>query len=187
MQLPRPSALPRRKVVVAGLAALALGVQQTHRADARILMLRGMTGGGLARFDGDEPRLANFSLAASVMQFPEGNSIVVGSIYWIESGTGLQLATREVKSCVPMEDNPDGAEVRGTMSVNGEGDYPFVFQAIDAGLPGAGLDKVHIQVNTPDARAGADGQSGDADFTYDAVATVVAGDFQWILGDLPLD
>jgi hypothetical protein len=187
MQQPRTSALPRRKVVAAGLVALALGAARPRGSDARILLLRGMTGGGLARFDGDEPRLANFSLAASVMQLPEGNSLVVGSIFWIEAGAALQMVTTGVKSCVPMADDPDGAEIRGTMSVNGEGEYPFVFQAIDSGLPGSGLDKLRFEVNTPLAREGTDGQAGEIDFSYAVTATVVAGDFQWLLGDLPID
>ena len=45
----------------------------------------------------------------------------------------------------------------GRLQVNGEGDYPFVVWATDGGRPGSALDRIEIEVNTPTARDGAQG------------------------------
>jgi len=180
----RPGIVPRRKVVAAGLAALALGVVPARHADARIMLLRGMTGGGLAQFQGEEPRLANLSLFASVLLTPNGSPIVVGSLRWIEAGTGLRLQSTEVTVCRPMQERPDGAEIRGRVTVDGEGSYPFLLHAVDTGAPGSALDTLRLDVNGPDARQDADPAEGsDPDFSYEAQATLVGGDFQWIIVD----
>jgi hypothetical protein len=186
MNLPSRSGLTRRKVAAAGLAALALGLPRPPNAAARVMFTRGMTGGGLAQLEGEAPRLAHFSLFASAIQFPDGNTLVLGSIAWAEPASGLQLVTTRVVSCVPMADQPAGAEIRGAMKVNGEQELPFVFQAIDAGLPGAGLDALRLEVNTPYAREGSDIDTNDTDFSYEAEATLAAGDFQWIIVDTEL-
>ena len=184
MALHPPAFAPRRAVLAAGLGALALALPPAPEASARALRLRGMSGGGLAQLEGsDEPRLANFGLFASANQFPDGKTLVLGTIQWIEAGTDLRLDSLEVVSCVPMTERPDGAEVRGRMMVNGAGDYPFVVQAIDAGRPGSGLDRIGIEVNTPRAREGAAPPSDEA-FSYEAVANLVAGDFQWVIADV---
>ena len=183
----QPSSLSRRKAVAGGLAALALGFARPDRTDARVLFLRGMAGGGLAKLDGgEEPRLANLSLAASAMQFPEGNTLFLGRIQWIEAGTGLALASTEVSQCIPIEGRSDGAEIRGRMSVNGEGSYPFVIEAFDTGLPGSGQDAITIEVNGPKGREGDTSESQDSEFTYEARAPLVAGDFAWVIADAEL-
>ena len=181
-----PTCLSRRRAVAAGLAALAVGVARPQRSDARAIFQRGMAGGGLARLEGDEPRLANLSLLASAMQLPEGTTIFLGRIQWIESGTDLLLESIEVSQCIPIEGRTDGAEVRGRMKVNGDGDYPFLIQVFDRGQPGSGTDAVTIDVNGPKAREGAEEGSPDPDFRYEASATLVAGDFAWIIVDVEI-
>lgn len=184
-KISRYASLPRRKVMAAGLAALAMGAAPVRHADARIMLSRGMTGGGMVRLDGDEPELANFSIFASAIQFPEGGSLVLGTVRWIESGSGLRLQSTEVTVCRPMRDRPDGAEIRGRMNVNGEGGFPFLIHAIDAGAPGAGLDAIRLDVNGPEARA--DSTEGeDLNFRYEASASLVAGDLQWVIVDTEL-
>jgi len=151
------------------------------------MLLRGMTGGGLARIErGDEPELVNFSVFASAMILPDGQGLVVGSIRWIEAGTGLRLQTIEVTVCRPLVDRPDGADIRGRMSVDGEGDYPFLLEAIDAGQPGSGLDAVRLEVNSARAREESTTEATDADFVYEVAAALVAGDCQWIIVDAAL-
>ena len=180
------SPLPRRTVLAAGLAA-ALGLSRAPGVDARFILSRGMTGGGLARFDaGEEPGLAHFSLFASSMQLPEGTTLFLGTIRWIEAATGLRLESTEIGQCSPLPDRADGAEIRGRMSVNGEGSYPFVIEAFDTGLPGSGQDAITIEVNGPKAREGDTSESQDSDFTYEARATLVAGDFAWVIADAEL-
>ena len=179
--------LSRRTALAAGLVA-ALGLSRAPGADARLALVRGMTGGGLAKIDaGDEPALANFSLFASAMQFPEGNTLFLGSIRWIEAGTGLRIESTEITQCQPLEDRPDGAEIRGRMTVNGEGDYPFVIRAFDSGEPGSGVDAIEIDVNGADAREGISDEDGDPDVTYQVRASLAAGNLQWLIVDAPLD
>lgn len=177
--------LRRRQIVAGGIAALALTLPWARDAAARVILQRGMSGGGLAQLDGsDEPRLANFGLFASAMQLPEGTTLVLGAIQWIEAGTDLELRSLEVTQCVPVPNRTDGAEIRGRMAVNGEGDYPFVARAFDSGPPGSASDRVEIEVNTPAAREGAATPASDDTFVYSAAGSLVAGDFQWLIADI---
>lgn len=181
-----PVSLPRRSVLAAGVVAAVAAAVGRPDASARAIFQRGMSGGGLAQVEGEgPPQLANFGLFASAMQLPDGNTLVLGQIQWIEVGSDFRLQSTQVLSCVPTQDRPDGAEVRGRMSANGEGDYPFVIRAMDSGLPGSGLDRVEIGVNTDAARQGADPPSDD-EFAYEVAAAVVAGDLQWIVADIDL-
>lgn len=177
--------LARRSVLAAGIGALALVAPRPQKVAARTILQRGMSGGGLAQLDGSvEPRLANFGLFASSMQLPEGTTLVLGAIQWLEAGTDLQLQSIEVTQCIPSNDRSDAAEVRGRMQVNGQGDYPFVIWATDGGRPGSALDRIEIEVNTPAARDGAQGQPSDDTFVYEAAGNLIAGDFQWIIADI---
>lgn len=181
------STTPRRNFLAAGLGSLAFALPQTWQTATRIILQRGMSGGGLAQLEGSiTPRLANFGLFASAVQLPDGTPLVLGLVQWIEAGTDLQLLSTAVTQCKPMETNADGAEVRGRMMVNGEGDYPFVARAMDGGRPGSALDRIEIEVNTETAREGADDPSDD-EFAYSAAGNLVAGDLQWIIADIALD
>jgi hypothetical protein len=154
---------------------------------ARTILQRGMSGGGLVQLDeGDSPRLANFGLFASAVQLPEGTTLVLGSVQWLEAGTGLALQSTDVVQCRPMEDRGDAAEVRGRMQANGKGDYPFVARAIDGGRPGSALDRIELEVNTPAARQGSDKEPSDNEFVYQAAGNLVGGDIQWIIADIAL-
>ncbi|MCC2629791.1 MAG: hypothetical protein K0S14_3441, partial [Thermomicrobiales bacterium] len=79
--------LARRRVLGASIGALALATIGSRDVSARLILLRGMSGGGLAQLEGsEEPRLANFGLFASSMQLPEGTSLVLGAMQWLEAG-----------------------------------------------------------------------------------------------------
>jgi hypothetical protein len=174
----------RRGLLVGGLGALVSAAPGAAQVSGRMILQRGMSGGGLAQLDaGDGPRLANFGLFASAVQLPEGTTLVLGAIQWLEAGTDLQLQSIEVARCVPIPDRSDGAQISGRMRVNGEGDYPFVIRAYDGGQPGSGLDRIEVEVNTEAARELTPGAAGD-DFTYEATGTLVAGDLQWIIADI---
>jgi hypothetical protein len=177
--------LARRGVLAAGLGAMVLATVGSRDASARLILQRGMSGGGLAQLEGtEEPRLANFGLFASSLQLPEGTPLVLGALQWLEAGTDLQLQTIEVTQCIPSNDRVSAAEVRGRLQVNGDGDYPFVVWATDGGRPGSALDRIEIQVNTPTAREGAQGEPSDDTFLYEAAGNLVAGDFQWVIADI---
>jgi hypothetical protein len=178
--------LRRRQIVAGGLAALATTIPLARNASARVILQRGMSGGGLAQLEGSaEPRLANFGLFASSVTMPEGTTTVLGGIQWIEAGTDLTLSSIKVTQCIPLATLADGAEISGRMAVNGEGDYPFVVRAFDSGPPGSASDRIEIEVNTPAAREGA-GPASDEEFVYSAGGNLVAGDFQWVIADLNL-
>ena len=178
----------RRGVLAAGIGALALTVPTPQDVAARVILQRGMSGGGLAQLEGsEEPRLANFGLFASSVQLPEGTTLVLGAIQWSEAGTDLQMESIDVTQCIPSSDRASTAEVRGRMQVNGEGDYPFVIWATDGGRPGSALDRIEIQVNTPAALDGAQTRASDNTFVYAAAGNIVAGDFQWVIADINVD
>jgi len=180
--------LPRRRVVAAGLGAMALALPRTPSVSARVILLRGMSGGGMAQIDDEAlPRLANFGLFASAQQLPDGNSLVLGRFQWLEAGTDLQLQSIEVTQCVQLTNRSDGAEVRGRLQVNGAGDYPFVARSIDGGAPGSALDRIEIEVNTAAAQEGFPDLTFEDDFEYSAAGNLVAGDIQWIMADIDLD
>src|SRR5215211_7323780 len=106
--------LARRRVLAAGLGAMAFATIGSRDVSARLILQRGMSGGGLAQLEGsDEPRLANFGLFASSVQLPEGTPLVLGAIQWLEAGTDLQLQSIEVTQCIPSNDRASAAEVRG--------------------------------------------------------------------------
>jgi hypothetical protein len=177
--------LARRQLLAAGAGALVFLAPKAQGVRTRTILQRGMSGGGLAQLEGTaEPRLANFGLFASSMQLPEGTSLVLGAMQWLEAGTDLQLQSIEVTQCIPSNDRASAAEVRGRLQVNGEGDYPFVVWATDGGRPGSALDRIEIQVNTPTAREGAQGEPTDDTFLYEAAGNLVAGDFQWVIADI---
>jgi hypothetical protein len=172
-------------MLASGAGALVFLVPNAQGVRTRTILQRGMSGGGLAQLEGgEEPRLANFGLFASSMQLPEGTTLVLGAVQWLEAGTDLQLQSIEITQCIPSNDRASAAEVRGRLQVNGEGDYPFVVWATDGGRPGSALDRIEIQVNTPTAREGAQGEPSDDTFLYEAAGNLVAGDFQWVIADI---
>jgi hypothetical protein len=172
-------------MLASSAGALVFFVPKAQGVRTRTILQRGMSGGGLAQLEGsEEPRLANFGLFASSMQLPEGTSLVLGAMQWLEAGTDLQLQSIEITQCIPSTDRASAAEVRGRLQVNGEGDYPFVVWATDGGRPGSALDRIEIQVNTPTAREGAQGEPSDDAFLYEAAGNLVAGDFQWVIADI---
>ncbi len=188
MNAPQPTKLPRRRLVAASLGAIALTVPGAPNAAARVILARGMAGGGLAQFgELDDPLFANFALFASSMQLPDGSMLYIGQVRWAEAGTGLVLTSEWINQCTPIPGRTDGAEVRGKMTNGGETEYPFVAQIFDAGEPGAGMDRVNLAVNTPDAQSFYPDDLVQDDFEYIVEGSLIAGDFQWIIRDFELD
>jgi hypothetical protein len=60
-------------------------------------------------------------------------------------------------------------------------------QIFDSGEPGAGLDRIVLQVNTPDAQQFYPDDPVLDDFVYDVEASLIAGDFQWVIRDIEVD
>ena len=169
---------PRRKAVTAGIVATLASALNVRSVDARMVRMRGVTGGGLAKINNaPEPGLANLSVLATAIQDPEGGSVFMGRVHWIEAGTGLTLESTEITECVGFGDHPGGRRVTGRMTVNGDGDYPFVMRTVDDGPPGAGRDTIELEVNG--ATVGDEIPIGVTldEGTYAVSARLVAGDF----------
>ena len=174
----------RRSALVVGLAIVAVSLLWPAMAEARPILQRGVAGGGTVELDESGEVVADLSLLASAVIVPDADAeFVVGSVKWVESG-GLVLESTEVTACLVMEERDDGREVRGTMSVNGAGNYPFVLRVIDAGPPGSGFDSVDLVVGQ-----GIDGDEATPSvrrrgFSYSAAGPVIGGDFENLSIDL---
>src|SRR5687767_16018725 len=112
--------LVRRGVLSAGIGALALAVPKPQDAAARVILQRGMSGGGLAQLEGsEEPRLANFGLFASPVQLPEGTRRVLGATQWLGAGTVRRRQGIEVTRRFPSNDRRSRAGGPGRMQFKG--------------------------------------------------------------------
>lgn len=169
--------LNRRHAVVGGLAALTVGITRPRLTSARAIIQRGVAGGGVVQIDGGTD--ANVSVFASAIQIPDADQqLFVGRVQWVETDSGLVLESTKITACIVMKGREDGREVRGEMSVNGGGNYPFVLQVIDAGPPGAGVDAITLDVGGAVESDDATPTEGRRGFSYSAGGAIVGGDFQ---------
>ena len=180
MRRPGTGVFTRRQAVLGAAAVAALG--RLGATAAAVRSSRGMAGGGLVALpDG----LAHFSLFASRTTSDDDTEVVIGQVRWFDpSGAdgGLTLESTEVTDYVPLDDDENGRELRGTVRVN-ENEYPFVLQAFDDGAPGSAQDRVSLRVGG-DASDGTAEATAAADFAYQAEGTLVAGDLQLLTFDL---
>ena len=177
----------RRNVVAAGIAALGSSLLGARKAAARTVLQRGITGGGMARFERvSQPVLVHFSIFASAVQFPDGEAAFVGRLQWTEPGSGLVLESIAINDCAFSANNAGGRDVRGRINLNGAGNYPFTMQLIDNGPPGSGQDTLRLEVNSAAAREAEGEDPAEADDVYTVEAQLVAGDLQWLAFDTPV-
>ncbi|HEU0116907.1 MAG TPA: post-COAP-1 domain-containing protein [Thermomicrobiales bacterium] len=170
----------RRAGVAAALAAVALA--RPFGAAAAFISQRGMVGGGLVKFEGGD---ANFSLLASKLTFPDDREVVVGSLLWVATGSGLTLASTALTDYENLAGQEKGKRIRGTLTSNGVGAFPFMLDVIDGGAPGSGKDSIALTVGdfvTPAAGEAAGTPSG---FHYAAVGMLATGDLQDLDIDIP--
>ena len=140
--------------------------------------LIGITGGGVVRTsDGD----ANLILFATQLA-DDAPQEAAGFVRWLDPNAegGLTL-----ESVGPIAyDWPEGEEhlrnVRGLMTINGEGEQPFLLEVFDAGPDLFGQDTARLTVGD----AMADG--GSSGFGYEAAGTVVGGDIQLLSSVAPV-
>jgi hypothetical protein len=176
-----------RRSAVAGLLAGATVLALPQRASAgRVVVQRGIVGGGFAQFELSD---ANFSLFASRLIFDEGNlEVVAGRVLWVDAPAGLTMTSTEVTGYRPLEIPPDQGQAReifGKMSVNDEGEYPFYAVVVDAGSPGSGLDTVTLRVGDGAQTVESATPVAGLGFTYAAAGPIIIGDVQLI--DLEID
>lgn len=177
MSLPGTPAINRR-LALAALAAGAATLPHKGSAQALPITLRGMVGGGLARFESSD---AQFSIFATRMTFNEEDAdVVLGSIVWIDDAAGYAFASTEIADYQNLESPAGQGEtrrIRGTMRLN-EGElFPFLLNVTDAGAPATGLDSVALIVGAG-AETVENATPVEAGFSYAVAGPIVTGDVQ---------
>lgn len=176
----------RRGAIAASAGALVLlgaAMAPDARAQRASIGSGGIAGGGIAATANGE---AQFSLFGSRLLLGDDDEpTFFGRVQWVDSSLGVALESTDIVSYGPPKDDPDARELRGSMSVDGAGSYPFVLRALDVGGPGEGLDTIVLTVGT-EAAAGTPSVATPAgDFAYSVEATVSAGDLQLLSFDEP--
>lgn len=134
-------------------------------------------GGAIVTDTGD----ANFSIF--VLDVPPPSEAyepaVTGGIHWTGAnadGSDITLTSVQLTDCWEEEGS---RWISGLMSVDGEGEVPFLLKVFDSGPPALGKDMVELVVGS----ALEDSQDG---FGYRAAGNLSAGDV-WLMKDVPLE
>ena len=157
---------------LAGTAALAL----PRETWARVIIQRGMAGGGFLQLEQGE---ATFSLFASRMIFEdEKKEVIVGNVLWVDSPDGPSLtSTRVTEYEVRESDAGESRRIRGWMTVGDDDrELPFILDVVDAEFPGAGKDTVVLTVGDGAGVAEPGTPVPSYGYSYTASGTLNAGD-----------
>lgn len=150
-----------RQAGEAGTVALACRACACD-ADGCACCLVGITGGGVVRTEGGEAQLVLFATRLEAGAADQG----AGFVRWVDpdwEAEGLMLESVGPIVYEPVKGQDEAREVRGTMRVNGTGEYPFVLLVADFGPEGLGRDTAALAVGSR-ATEGSDA----ADFGYEA-------------------
>jgi hypothetical protein len=125
---------------------------------------------------------ASFSLFVSRLIFSgDDPEVVVGSVIWVDKTVDLVLRSTTITEYIVPEVQPEQGvlrQIRGTMSVDEEGEYPFELEVTDVDLPGSAQDLVVLKVGDG-ARASENATPiSGAGFSYMASGMVATGDIQ---------
>jgi len=159
----------RQAAIAAAIGGVAAIVPTaTRQVDA---LPRAGVGGGNGIAGGGAMKLAagvaHFSLFASRLESEEdADPQVFGDLEWVDpswESKGVTLKSLVVTAYGQPSDEPASREIRGELSVDGEGRYPFVLRAIDAGAVGSGKDAIRLTVEA------------GPDFSYSAEGPITAG------------
>ena len=107
--------------------------------------------------------------------------MVVGSIIWVDEEATMTLRSTAITEYIVPEVQPEqgtSRQITGTMSVDGEGEYPFELEVIDVDLPGSGKDTVDLKVGDGARTSENATPASGSGFSYAASGTVVTGDIQ---------
>ena len=176
-----------RRLAIGGALVGAVGLALPSR-QSRLVTQRGMVGGGLAKFEQGE---ASFSLFASRLIFAgDDPEVIVGSVIWVDNAEGRTLRSTAIAEYNVPEVQPEQGVLRqiiGTMSVDGEDEYPFQLEVTDAGLPGSGQDTVVLKVGDGAGASESATPVSSVGFSYMASGTVATGDIQELDVDVDLE
>jgi microcompartment protein CcmK/EutM len=173
-----------RRMAIGGALVGATGLALPRR-QSRTVTQRGIVGGGLVQLEQGE---ANFSLFVSRMIFAEDEMVVLGSVLWTDDTRELTLRSTAITEYIVPEVQPEQGVLRqiiGMMSVDGEGEFPFDMEIVDADLPGAGTDTIVLIVGDGARTSENATPASGVGFSYMATGTVVTGDIQEL--DLEID
>ncbi len=188
MKTLQPRAVDRRLAIGGGLAAATGLAWPRSQAMRRVIIQRGIAGGGVVQFDGGA---ASFSLFASSLEFEEGEGgeaapIFVGTVTWVDETVGETLVCTRVTLYENLNsEQGEGRHIEGLMRASDGGEYPFVMDVVNLGPPGTETDTVTLRVGASAATAGEATPGAESGFTYFAQGTIVSGDVQDI--DLAID
>ncbi len=176
-----------RRMAIGGALVGAVGLALPSR-QSRILTQRGMVGGGLVQFEQGE---ANFSLFVSRLIFSEDDAeVVVGSVIWVDEEEGRTLRSTAITEYIVPEVQPEQGvlrQIRGTMSVDEEGEYPFELEVTDVDLPGSAQDTVVLNVGDGTRTSENATPVSGAGFSYMASGMVATGDIQELDVEIDLE
>jgi hypothetical protein len=171
------STVSRRATLGAALAGAA-GLALPSETWARVIIQRGMFGGGFVQLEQGE---ATFSFFASRMIFEDENKeVIVGSVMWTDSPDGPSLASTRVTD-YEIRENAAGEErrIRGWMTSGDDPrELPFIFDVVDVAFPGAGQDTVVLTVGDGAGVAAPGTPVPSYGYSYTASGTLNAGDIQ---------
>jgi hypothetical protein len=176
-----------RRMAIGGALVGAVGWALPSR-QSRIVTQRGMVGGGFVQF---EQGKANFSLFVSRLIFSGDEAeVVVGSLIWVDDAEGRTLRSTAITEYNVPEVQPGQGvlrQIRGTMIVDEESEYPFELDVTDFDLPGSAQDTVVLKVGDG-ARASENATPvSGAGFTYMASGMVATGDIQELDVEIDLE
>jgi hypothetical protein len=174
----------RRRVLGSTLGATAV-VAMPFALQGKVILQRGIVGGGLAQFELSE---AQFSFFASRFEFEEENrEVIVGSVLWVDVPSGFSFVSTSITSYGTPEDTTLAGEVRrilGMMQVNEGETYPFSLEVADAEGPGSGQDYVILTVGDGAILGGDATPAAGYGFSYAAAGPVTVGDIQEVNSDI---
>jgi hypothetical protein len=134
--------------------------------------LNGITGGGIVRTEVGDATLILFATELG----DEAERQATGFVRWTDptSEGGLVMESVGPIAYFWELDDAQAREIRGLMSINGEGEQPFVLHLIDSGLGAPGSDSARLDVGDLAAAEG----DGSGLFGYTAAGPIVGGDIQ---------
>lgn len=175
-----------RRLAIGTVATAAACMARPATAQALPITLRGIVGGGLARFATSE---AHFSLFATRIHVADDTEdVILGSVLWVDTAAGSTLMSAEItayEAVTTPDGNGETRRIRGMMQLSDGILAPFVLRVTDAGHPASGGDTIALLVGEGAGDARAATPATTSGFSYAAAGPIVEGNVQDIDVVLP--
>jgi hypothetical protein len=169
-------------VAGAGAAIAAVGIGASRpagRAGAQVVRTGGgIAGGGQVK---EKSSRTHFSVFASRFERDGPDDLVfVGNFRWIDGKADVEIESTAIEFYGPIDGGSENdRELRGTATLNGEDDHPFLVRMSDEDGPGLGKDTIAVFL----------GAAGAADAVTDPIyeleGAIDVGDLQLLTILLP--